>query len=154
MGYQIDQIDKEIIKSLQQDGKMKIKEIAGKLGMTNTPIFDRIKRLEQEGVITGYTANADRVKLGFQLIAFCSISFDQHKSDLIKNFENDVNELPEVLECYHIAGMFDYLLKVLVKDMEEYQQFITKKLAGLKYIGKVQSSFVMTEVKKQQVFPL
>lgn len=152
--YQIDQIDREIVKLLQSDGKMKIKEVAAHLGMTNTPVFDRIKRLEQEKVITGYSARADRMKLGFQLIAFTSVSFDKHKSELIQNFENDVRALPEVLECYHIAGMFDYLLKVLVRDMDEYQQFITKKLAGLQYIGQVQSSFVMTEIKKEQVFPV
>ena len=154
MKYVVDTIDRKIIKLLQQDGKMRIKEIAARLGLTNTPIFDRIKRLETEGIITGYTARVNRSKLGFQLIAFCSVSFDQHQRELIQNFEEDIARLDEVLECYHIAGMFDYLLKVLVVDMDQYQQFITEKLASIKYIGKVQSSFVMTEVKQQQVFPL
>ena len=153
MKAQLDDTDREIVRLLQEDGKMKIKEIAGQLGITNTPVFERIKRLEQENVITGYSDSVDREKLGFQLIAFCSVSFDQHKSELIGNFESDVKALPEVLECYHIAGMFDYLMKVMVKDMGEYQQFITRKLAALKYIGKVQSSFVMTEVKNDRVFP-
>ena len=154
MNYQVDEIDQKIIKLLQQDGKMRIKEIASHLALTNTPVFDRIKRLEAEGIITGYTAQVDRNRLGFQLVAFCSVSFDQHQRELIQNFEQDIAKLDEVLECYHIAGMFDYLLKVLVKDMDQYQQFITEKLASLKYIGKVQSSFVMTEVKQAQVFPL
>lgn len=154
MKYQVDAIDRKIIKLLQQDGKMRIKEIAAQLGLTNTPVFDRIKRLEADGVITGYTAKVDRSKLGFQLIAFCSVSFDQHQRELIRNFEEDIAKLDEVLECYHIAGMFDYLLKVLVVDMDQYQQFITEKLASIQYIGKVQSSFVMTEVKQEQVFPL
>ena len=153
MSYQADHIDQEIIKLLQQDGKLKIKEIASQLGLTNTPIFDRIKRLEHFGFITGYAAQADRTKLGFHLIAFCSISFDNHQRELIEQFETDILEFSEVMECYHIAGNFDYLLKVLVKNMEEYQRFITHKLAKLTYIRKVQSSFVMTEVKKDAVFP-
>ena len=149
MNYQIDAIDKRILQLLQQDGKMKIKEVAHHLKMSNTPIFDRIKRLERTGFIKGYIAIVDQKMLGFQIVAFCSVTLERHHTDFIEQFEKDVKELEEVEECYHIAGMFDYLLKVNVKDMTDYQNFITKKLANLANIGKVQSSFVMTEIEME-----
>lgn len=153
MSYKADAIDRRIIQLLQEDGKMKIKEIAGLLKMTNTPIFERIKRLEREGYIKAYSALVDREKLGFSLIAFCNVTLETHHNININQFVQDIRELPEVIECYHIAGLYDYLLKVYVKDMLDYQNFITNKLASVPNIGRVQSSFVMTEVKNNQVLP-
>jgi DNA-binding Lrp family transcriptional regulator len=154
MESKIDAIDRRILHLLQEDGKRKIKEIAHELQMTNTPIFERIKRLEKEGWIKGYTARIDRAKLGFALTAFCSITLEQHHKEYLDRFEGDVRQLPEVAACYHIAGMFDYLVKVYVKDMTDYQNFITHKLASLANIGRVQSFFVMTEVKEEGILPL
>lgn len=154
MSYQADAIDRRIIQLLQKDGKMKIKEIAGELKMSNTPIFERIKRLEKEGYIKGYSTLVDREKLGFTLIAFCTVTLETHHKTHINQFVKDIEVLPEVIECYHIAGLFDYLLKVYVKDMLDYQDFITNKLASIPNIGRVQSSFVMTEVKNNNVLPL
>lgn len=153
MNYQLDAIDKRIIQLLQKDGKMKIKEIANLLKMTNTPVFDRIKRLEKEGFIKAYTAIVDNEKLGVQLIAFCSVTLEKHHIEYINQFVEDVKKIPEVVECYHIAGMFDYLLKIYIKDMTDYQLFITQKLSAIANIGRVQSSFVMTEIKNEPCFP-
>ncbi len=154
MDYSLDKIDLQIIHLLQKDAKMKIKEIAAGLNMTNTPIFDRIKKLEQAEVITGYSAKVDKEKVGLHLVAFCSITLDKHNQSNIKQFELEVKKLEEVIECYHIAGMVDYLLKVVAKDMIEYQSFIATKLAALDNIGRVQSSFVMTAVKEDRILPL
>jgi DNA-binding Lrp family transcriptional regulator len=154
MDYKIDAIDKRIIQLLQQDGKMKIKEVAHALKMTTTPIFDRIKRLEKEGFIEGYSTIVNKEKLGFNLVAFCAVSFESHHKEYLNQFVKDVENIIEVAECYHIAGMFDYLLKIYVKDMVDYQNFITQKLASLPNIGRVQSSFVMTEVKNNPVLPI
>ncbi len=154
MDYKIDAIDKRIIQLLQQDGKMKIKEVAHALKMTTTPIFDRIKRLEKEGFIEGYSTIVNKEKLGFNLVAFCTVSLESHHKEYLNQFVKDVENIPEVAECYHIAGMFDYLLKIYVKDMVDYQNFITQKLASLPNIGRVQSSFVMTEVKNNHVLPI
>lgn len=154
MDYNIDAIDRRILQLLQKDGKMKIKEIASALKMTNTPIFDRIKRLERAGFILGYSTIVDKKKLGFNLTAFCSVTLEKHRKDYLIQFVKDVQGLPEVIACYHIAGIFDYLLKIYVKDMADYQNFITLKLASLDNIGKVQSSFVMTEIKNEQVLPI
>lgn len=153
MAYKIDAIDKRIIQLLQEDGKMKIKEIAFALKMTNTPIFERIKRMEKEGFIMSYSAIINKEKMGLHLVAFCSVTLEKHHKEYLFQFVADVKKLSEVIECYHIAGMFDYLLKVYVKDMVDYQNFITQKLASLANIGRVQSSFVMTEIKNEKVFP-
>ena len=133
---------------------MKIKEVAHALKMTTTPIFDRIKRLEREGFIEGYSTIVNKEKLGFNLVAFCTVSLESHHKEYLNQFVKDVENIPEVAECYHIAGMFDYLLKIYVKDMVDYQNFITQKLASLPNIGRVQSSFVMTEVKNNHVLPI
>lgn len=154
MDYQLDKIDLKIINLLQKDAKMKIKEIAFDLQMTNTPIFDRIKKLEKAGVIKRYSAAIDKEKVGLHLVAFCSITLDKHNQSNIKQFESEVRNLEEVVECYHIAGMIDYLLKVVAKDMVEYQLFIAKKLAALDNIGRVQSSFVMSPIKEGGILPL
>lgn len=154
MAYQIDETDKKIIRLLQGDGKLKIKEIAGELGMSNTPVFERIKRLEKESFIKGYSTIVNREKLGFQLVAFCTVTLEGHHTAYLDQFVKDVRLLPEVIECYHIAGLFDYLLKIFARDMNDYQHFITHKLASLANIGRVQSSFVMTEIKSQTALPL
>lgn len=147
----LDAIDKRILQLLQADAKTTIKEMAHHLNMTKTPIFERIKRLEREGFIKGYTALVDRQKVGLTMVIFCTVSLKVHHAEFLERFEADVMHLPEVMECYHIAGMFDYLLKVVVRDMEVYRHFVSKKLAALENIGKVQSSFVMTELRHSTV---
>ncbi len=154
MAYIIDATDNRILQLLQSNGKIKIKEIAQALGMTNTPIFDRIKRLEREGFIKGYRAIIDREKLGFGLVAFCSVTLERHHKEYLDQFVIDIKKIPEVIKCYHIAGTFDYLLKIYVRDMSDYQHFLSQKLATLPNIGRVQSSFVMTEVKDENTLPI
>lgn len=154
MSYTLDATDRRIINLLEQDAKMTIKDIAANINMSTTPIFDRIKRLEQTGYIKGYTAIVDSNMMGFNLIAYCTVTLETHHKEHIQQFVCDVQELTEVIECYHIAGLFDYLLKIYAKDMNDYQLFITEKLASIKNIGKVQSSFVMTEIKSERVLPI
>ena len=150
----IDAIDRSILRMLQQHSKMTIKEIAGKLNLTASPVFERIKRLEKEKYITSYRAVIDRKKIGLSLLVFCNISLIQHEAASIKKFEKDIQQFPEVIECYHIGGMSDYLIKVVAKDMDTYQHFVAKKLASVENIRQVQSSFVMTEVKTTADLPI
>ncbi|MDC9723033.1 MAG: Lrp/AsnC family transcriptional regulator [Urechidicola sp.] len=150
----LDQTDKNILKLLQSNGKITIKELASKLNLTATPIFERIKRLESEGYISSYKAILNRKKIGLQLVAFCNISLKSHETNYIAKFEKDILQFDEVIECYHIAGMFDYLIKVMVLDMDEYQHFVAKKLASIENLGQVQSAFVMTEVKSELNLPV
>lgn len=150
----LDATDRRILKMLQLDGKATIKEMANQLNMTNTPVFERVKRLERDGFIKQYTAILDRQKIGLQMVVFCTVSLKVHHADFLERFEQEVTCLEEVVECYHIAGMFDYLLKVVVRDMDVYRQFVSKKLAALENIGKVQSSFVMTEIRHSTALPI
>jgi len=143
----LDKIDKTILQLLQRDAKLTNKELAVKLGMTTTPVYERIKRLEREGFIQKYVALVNPKKVQLSLVAFCNVSLKEHAAEFLVRFEKDVQSLKEVVECYHIAGMFDYLLKVVVKDVETYQDFVSKKLAGLENIGHVQSAFVLREIK-------
>lgn len=150
----IDQVDKSILNLLQENCKYTIKELASKLNLTTTPIFERIKRLENDGYIKNYKAIIDRKKIGLSLIIFCNVSLKNHETIMISKFEKEIINFSEVIECYHIAGMYDYLVKVMVKDMDEYQYFVAKKLASLENLGQVQSSFVMTEVKTMANLPV
>jgi len=149
----LDETDLKIIRLLQKNAKSTIKELADQLNLSNTPVFDRIKRLEKKGVITGYTAKINRDAIGLSLMAFCTLTLKGHRAEYLEDFQREVNELTEVVECYHLTGSFDYLLKVLVRDMADYQEFITKKLTKLSNIDKVQSSFVLTELKNETTLP-
>ncbi|MFQ5446634.1 MAG: Lrp/AsnC family transcriptional regulator [Saprospiraceae bacterium] len=143
---QLDATDISILSMLQDDARCTNKEIAGKLHMTTTPIFERVKRLERTGFIKKYVALLDRDKLDLHLVAFCNVQLKEHSAVFLQKFEKDVQSLEEVQEVYHVAGLFDYLLKVVIKDMTAYQSFVADKLAALDNIGRVQSAFVMKEI--------
>ena len=143
----IDAIDQQIIHLLLGNSKLGTKEIASKIGLSVTPTFERIKRLERKGVILGYTAKIDRKKIGKGLQVYCQTSLKSHNLELIEQFENAIVELEEVVTCHHIAGNIDYLLYIEVKDMEEYQDFLRNKLATIPNIANVQTSFVMRILK-------
>lgn len=149
----LDTADRAILNLLQRDAFLTTKEIAGRLNLSTTPVFERVKRLEREGYIARYAALLDRRKVGLPLLVFCDVSLKEHNRDYLLRFEEEVAALQEVLECHHTAGAFDYLLKVVVRDIEAYQQFVKEKLAALENIGRVQSHFVMTEVKNSTVLP-
>ncbi|WNJ20995.1 Lrp/AsnC family transcriptional regulator [Pontibacter sp. G13] len=144
----LDEVDLKILRLLQEDAKMTTKELASQLHLTTTPVHERIKKLERSGLIRKYVALLNRDRLGKKLLAYCSVSLKLHAKPLLITFEQQIQELPEVMACYHIAGGFDYLLRVNVEDMEAYHRFITHKLAILENISNVQSSFVMKEIKE------
>ena len=147
--HKMDDIDIGILNLLQEDANYTNKEIAGKLGLTITPIYERIKKLKKSGIIKKTVTIIDAKKAGKNIFAFCTVSLKEHTLDYINIFQDKITKIEEVQSCYHIAGQFDYLLTVYSKDMEEYQHFITTKLAAIENIAQVQSSFVMKEVKKE-----
>ena len=140
--------DIAILQEVQKNAKITVKELSEKINLSPTPTFERLKKLEREGYITGYHAKLDIKKLGLSLMVMCNVSLKNHQKDIIEKFQEEIIRFDEVKECYHIAGMYDYLLKIIVKDMDAYQQFVSKKLASLDNIGNVQSSFVMIELKE------
>jgi Lrp/AsnC family leucine-responsive transcriptional regulator len=149
-----DPTDLRILRMLQQDAKLTNKEIAARLGLSTTPVFERIRKLERSGVIRSYTALLNRELLGLHLLAFCNVSIKEHSRPYIRQFEREVLTLPEVVECFHTTGSFDYLLKVMVPDMSAYQRFLVEKLAALENIGRVESFFVMDEIRHDTALPV
>jgi Lrp/AsnC family leucine-responsive transcriptional regulator len=154
MAINIDATDKKILNLLQQNSKANIKEIALKIGLTQTPTYERIKRLEKEGVIKNYIAVLDKEKVGYTIEVFCQVTLLVHSKEMITRFENAVNKIDEVMECFHVAGNYDYLLKIIVKDMNSYQAFLKNKLSVLDSVANVQSTFVMSSTKDYNGFSL
>lgn len=149
-----DKMDQRILNALQQNARLNTKEIAHKVGLTITPTYERLKKIEKTGVIKNYVTLLDREKIGKSLAAFCNVTLQVHSLPLLKNFEAAMSKLDEVMECYHVAGTYDYLLKVVVKDMNKYQDFLTNKLASIENIANVNSLFVMTEIKHNTAYVL
>lgn len=143
----MDITDKKLLELLQNDSKQTNKQLSNKLGLSITAVYERIKKLERGGVIDKYVALLKKEKVQKAFVAFCHIKLIQHSKDYVIKFEKDVANLEEVLECYHISGDFDYLLKILVKDMEEYREFMVKKLTTINHIGSTHSTFMISEVK-------
>ena len=147
-----DTFDTAILKEVQENAKITVKELSEKINLSPTPTFERLKKLEKDGYIKSYHAHIDAKKMGFGLVVMCNVSLKNHQKDMIEMFQEEIIRFHEVQECYHIAGMYDYLLKVVIKDMDAYQHFVSKKLVSLQNIGNVQSSFVMIELKNNAGF--
>ncbi|MGF1556398.1 Lrp/AsnC family transcriptional regulator [Paucihalobacter sp.] len=143
----IDAIDKKLIKLLQENSKQTNKELSLQLNLSVTAVFERIKKLEKAGIIQRYVAVVNKEKVDRGFVVFCQIKLVQHTKEYLTKFENEVIALHEVMECYHISGEYDYLLKILVKDMVAFREFMVTKLTTLKHIGSTQSSFSINEVK-------
>jgi len=142
-----DATDKELLTLLQHDSRQTNKELSNKLNLSVTAVYERIKKLEREGFINKYVALLSKEKVQKSFVAFCHVKLVQHSQDYVIKFEMEVANLNEVLECYHISGDYDYLLKVLVKDMEAFREFMVKKLTTINHIGSTHSMFVINEVK-------
>ncbi|RMA58817.1 Lrp/AsnC family transcriptional regulator [Ulvibacter antarcticus] len=143
----LDQTDKQILKYLQQDCKQTNKELSSKLNLSVTAVYERIKKLERDGIIDKYVSLLNKDKIGLGLIVFCQIKLAQHSKEYLTKFETEVTKLEEVLECFHVSGEYDYLLKVLVEDMKHFRNFMVTKLTTIQHIGSTQSSFTISEVK-------
>lgn len=142
-----DAIDKKLLEFLQEDSKQTSKELSNKLSLSVTAVYERIKKLEKEGFINGYVAIVNKNKIERDFVVFCHIKLVKHSQDYVFKFEKEVAHLNEILECYHISGDYDYLLKVLVKDMAAFREFMVKKLTTINHIGSTHSMFVINEVK-------
>ena len=149
----LDKVDRAILRMLQEDAKTDIKVIADNLHMTKTPIYERIRKLEREGVIEKYVARVDRDKISSSMVVFCNVELENQKLDQIEKFSKDVSKIPEVMECYLLGGSSDFLLKVIVADLNEYHEFSSGKLAVLPNVSHIKSSFVLNEVKQSTVLP-
>jgi len=149
-----DTIDRNLLKLLQTDSKKTTKELSLKLNLSVTAVYERIKKLEKEGIISNYVALLNRNKIEKGFVVFCHLKLMQHTKEFISQFEKEVVKLNEVLECFHVSGDYDYILKICVKDMEEYREFMVTKLTTLQHIGSTHSTFMIGEVKNTTVFEI
>lgn len=145
----IDQTDNQLIKLLEENSKYGLKELAERVGLTATPVHERIKRLERNGVIEKYTIKVNPEKTGHGLTILCNVQLKSHNAMILEEFESEIVKIKEVVSCYHIAGNYDYLLTLQMKDMDEYGNFVKGKLASIPHIAQVQSSFVMRKIKEK-----
>ncbi len=144
---ELDLVDQQLVKLLQEDCKKTTKHYADILQLSKTAVYERIRRLERTGVITQYVALVDKKKLQKDFTVLCHIRLVQHTKDNVLRFEREVLKLEEVSECFHVGGDYDYILKINVADMKSYREFMLTKLTTINNIGNTQSSFVISEVK-------
>ncbi len=147
----IDQTDIDILRALQENGRLSTRELAAKVHRSPTPVFERVKKLENEGVIKAYTALIDMDKIGRGFTVFCNVRLRHINTQIHVDFAREVQAMPEVSECYNVSGEFDYMLKVQVPDMKSYRQFVTGRLGLLSMLDSVQSVFVMEDIKQAVV---
>ncbi len=151
---QLDAIDKKILKFLQQDAKQTTKELSLKTNLSITAVYERIKKLEKNKVIKRYTVLLDKTLIGKDFTVFCHIKLTKPEKEIIQQFEKEISQLDEVMECFHVSGDYDYILKVHVADMNAFREFMVTKLTAIKSIGSTQSSISIGEVKNTTEFIL
>ena len=151
---QLDETDFGLLDLLQKDALLSHKELAHRLHKSITPIHLRIKKLMEEGYIKRFAAIIDPKKIGRGLIAYTQVQVKQHSQETLLNFQQEVVKLSEVMECYHMTGNFDFLLKIAIRDMDEYNHVLMKKLSQLPDVGNMQSFFVMSEAKNGTAYPI
>ncbi|MFN4146769.1 MAG: Lrp/AsnC family transcriptional regulator [Runella sp.] len=149
MSLKLDTTDLGILRLLQKNALLTTKELASQLNLSYTPVYERVRKLENEGVIEKYVALVNREKIGKNLIAFCNVSLKEHSRANGERFVKAILSFEEVAECYNISGGYDFMLKVVVNDMPEYQRFLMDKLGALDMIGNTHSIFVMSEIKHE-----
>ena len=145
--YFLDETDKQILGILQLDASLTSKEVAQQVNKSTAAVHERIRKLKREGYIKKIVAILDRKKIQKNLVAFCHILLHNHSTSTLQEFEQSVIKLPEVLECLQMTGAFDFILRVAVEDMDEYQDFYRNKLATLPNVTTVQSFFILSEAK-------
>lgn len=151
MFKELDKTDIDILRALQIDGRLSVRELSAKVHRSATPVFERLRRLENSKVIRGYTAIIDHEKIGRGFTVFCNVKLSHINTDIHTEFGRCVAEMNEVSECYNVSGSFDYMLKVQVPDMKTYRVFVTERLGSLPMVDYVQSVFVMEQIKNSPV---
>jgi len=151
---ELDRYDRRILEVLQEEGRISNQELADRIGLSPSPCLRRVRTLEESGLIIGYRALLDAKKLGLSLMALIHISMDRHTPERFVNFETRISELPEVLECLLITGQdADYQLKVIVRDMEAYQELLLNRITRIEGVTGVHSSFVLRRVVDKTALP-
>ncbi len=149
----MDDKDRQIIRALQQDGRMTNQDLAARVSLSPSPCLRRLRKLERSGAIRSYSVDVDAKAYGLPVTVFVRISLDKHSEETVRHFETRVKAIDEVLECYVMTGLSDYLLRVVVADLDDYENFVRNRLHPIGSIGSIDTSFVYGTVKKSGVFP-
>lgn len=150
---ELDRTDRRIIRALQQNGRMTNLDLSAAVNLSPSPCLRRLKALEQSDVIQGYSAQVDPRRYGLPVTVFVRIRLELHSRESVLRFEESVRSIPEILECHLMTGLSDYLLRVLVSDLEDYERFVRTRLHPIGGISSIDSSFVYGVVKRTHVFP-
>lgn len=147
----MDEKDKKLLVLLQNDAKKTTKELASELNLSVTAVFERIRKLERREILQKYVAIVDKAKIERNFTVLCHVKLVQHKKEYIAKFEREIMDFPEILECWHVSGDYDYILKICVRDIEDYRNFMVTKLTTMQHIASTTSAFSIKEVKNTTV---
>lgn len=150
----LDAIDRRLLAALQNDGRLTATELAERAGLTTSPCLRRLRRLEDTGVIRGYAALVDQKKVGLPVSVFVSIKLERQREEDLNRFEEAVRRCPEVVECYLMTGQRDYLLRVVARDLADYERIIKETLTRIEGVASIESSFALSQVKHSNALPL
>jgi Lrp/AsnC family transcriptional regulator, leucine-responsive regulatory protein len=150
----IDPIDQRILTQLQENGRLTNVELAERVGLSPSPCLRRVRLLEDAGIIRGYQATVDQVKVGLPVSVFVSVKLEKQREDALQRFEAAVRGFPEVLECYLMTGQRDYLLRVVAKDLADYERFLKATLTRIDGVASIESSFALAQVKHTAMLPI
>ncbi|WP_299847200.1 Lrp/AsnC family transcriptional regulator [uncultured Roseovarius sp.] len=149
----MDRKDRQIIRALQQEGRMTNQDLAERVNLSPSPCLRRLRNLESSGAIVGFSADVDPAVYGLPITAFVQVRLERHNEETVKQFEQQVGRMEEVLECYMLTGGTDYFLKVMVSGLDAYENFIRRRIHSIGGVGSIDTSFVYGVVKKTSVFP-
>lgn len=150
----LDKTDLKILKHLQEDGRMSNLDLAHKVGLSATPTFERVKKLEKSKIIKSFHAELDAERLGLGIQTFMLVSLSQTKGDAVPNFIKQIQEIPEIVECYHVTGSSDYVVKIIVEDIAAYESLAMDKIRHISEIAKTTTMVILSTIKKAKVLPL
>ncbi len=150
----LDDVDLRILRELQGDARLSNRELVDRVALSASPCWRRVRELEAAGVIAGYATHLDRDRLGFRILALASVSLDDHHAATVAEFDTAIQRWPEVLECHKISGEYDYMLKVVARDLAAYDEFLSTRLMQLPCIRGLNTTFSMRELKSTTALPL
>jgi Lrp/AsnC family leucine-responsive transcriptional regulator len=152
--HTLDDIDRRILDALQADGRMTAQELAERAGLSPSPCARRVRMLEDAGVIKNYVAVVDQVAVGLPISVFASVKLERQREEELDRFAEAVLRWPEVVDCYLMTGQRDYLMRIVVPDLESYERFLKEKLTRLKGVGSIESSFALGQLKHANALPI
>ena len=150
----LDQIDRKVLDILQANAKITNAQLSKEIGLSPAPTLERVKKLEQQGIIQSYHAHLDREKVGLGVTTFIQVSLTGHKKDVTDSFVKRVNEIPEIIECHHITGSGDFFLKVIAKDIPAYQKLLLECINEIEEVANTQTMVILSTFKESKVMPI